>query len=138
MDSSSTSLAATGAAGSLPSTAAVGAPSPARVVTSPGGSSAASGLAASKEAARTMQTRYDARNPGALAELKARDITIRPFAESIMTAARDASEQLLSDAAAGDAAYGKLLNHWRKFRDESFGWFGSAELAYANFAFPGR
>jgi TRAP-type mannitol/chloroaromatic compound transport system substrate-binding protein len=68
----------------------------------------------------------------------ARDITIRPFADSIMTAARDASEQLLSDAAAGDAAYGKLLAHWRKFRDESFGWFGSAELAYANFAFPGR
>ncbi|MBL6755328.1 MAG: TRAP transporter substrate-binding protein DctP [Planctomycetes bacterium] len=94
--------------------------------------------AASKEAARTMQTRYDARNPGALAELMARDITIRPFADSIMTAARDASEQLLSDAAAGDAAYGKLLAHWRKFRDESFGWFGSAELAYANFAFPGR
>ncbi len=94
--------------------------------------------AASKEAARTMQTRYDARNPGALAELRTRDITIRPFAESIMTAARDASEQLLSDSAAGDAAYGKLLNHWRKFRDESFGWFGTAELSYANFAFPGR
>lgn len=94
--------------------------------------------AASNEAARTMQTRYDARNPGALSELMARDITIRPFADSIMTAARDASEQLLSDAAAGDAAYRKLLAHWRKFRDESFGWFGSAELAYANFTFPGR
>lgn len=94
--------------------------------------------AASKEAARTMQTRYDARNPGALAELRTRDITIRPFADSIMTAARDASEQLLSDSAAGDAAYGKLLNHWRKFRDESFGWFGTAELSYAKFAFPGR
>ena len=93
--------------------------------------------AASKAGARTMQTRYDAGNPGALAELRAKDITIRPFAESIMNAARDASEQLLSDAASGDAAYGRLLEHWRKFRAESFGWFGSAELSYANFAFPG-
>jgi len=93
--------------------------------------------AASEAAARTMQSRYDAGNPGALAELRTKDIAVRPFADSIMSAAREASEQLLSDAAAGDAGYRKVLDHWRRFRTESFEWFGAAELAYANFAFRG-
>ncbi|MEM6674521.1 MAG: TRAP transporter substrate-binding protein DctP [Planctomycetota bacterium] len=90
---------------------------------------------ASRRAAQVMQTRYDARNPAALEELRGKDIAIRPFAEDILRGARDASEQLLSDEAAKDATYRKVLENWRAFRTESFGWFGTAELAYARFAF---
>lgn len=90
---------------------------------------------ASRRAAQVMQTRYDALNGPAFAELKSKGVTVRPFAEDLMTGARDAAEQLLSDEAANDAGYAKVLGAWRKFRDESFRWFGTAEYEYARFAF---
>ncbi len=93
---------------------------------------------AARRAAQVMQTRYDARNPAALADLRQAGVAVRPFSDEIMRGARDAAEQLLSDEAASDAAYGKILASWRTFRDDSFAWFGTAELEYARFAFGQR
>jgi TRAP-type mannitol/chloroaromatic compound transport system substrate-binding protein len=62
-----------------------------------------------------MQTRYDAKNPAALARLRQQDIAIEPFPDTIMAAARDASAQLLSDLAAGDATFKKVLEAWQSF-----------------------
>ncbi len=90
--------------------------------------------AACAEAAATMQQRYDAKNPAAFARLLADGVNVRPFTDGILTGSREAAEQLISDQAVEDATYRELLTHWRKFREESFGWFGKAELAYANFA----
>lgn len=91
--------------------------------------------AAAQESAVVMQARYDARNPAALGRLIDAGVTLRPFVDEIMVAAREASNQMLVDDAAKDPAYRKVFDHWRKFRDESFGWFGLAELAYQNAAF---
>ena len=93
---------------------------------------------ASRRSAAAMQSRYDAENPRALREIIARGVAVRPFAEDLMVQAKDASEQLLSDQAARDPEYARVLEHWRKFRKESFAWFGTAELGYARFAFGER
>lgn len=90
---------------------------------------------ASRRAAELMQVRYDARNPAALAEILTKGVKLTPFTEDLMSSAREASEQLLSDMGSDDAQYGKIVAQWRKFRKESFQWFGTAELGYAKFAF---
>ncbi len=89
---------------------------------------------AAEEAAATMQRRYDAKNPAALRRLLDHGVALRPFTDDIMQAAREATDGLLADEAAADPTYRNILEHWRKFRAESFRWFGTAELAYATFA----
>ena len=83
-----------------------------------------------------MQARYDARNPPALGRLLEQGTKLRPFSEDLLAGAREASHQLLSDAAAADPEYREVRDHWEAFRKSSFDWFSKAELAYARFAFP--
>lgn len=90
---------------------------------------------ASAEAGLTMQTRYDQKNPGALERLLKAGVELRPFAEDIMTAAHQQSEQLLHEQAGKDPAYRKLFEHWDKARKGMFAWFGTAERAYGDFMF---
>lgn len=90
---------------------------------------------ATQQAAATMQERYDALNPPALERLLQQGVQLRKFSDSIMVGAREASETLLDEEAAQDPEYRRILEHWRKFRKDAFRWFGTAELAYANFAF---
>jgi len=93
--------------------------------------------AATREGATAMMTRYDAKNPAAWKRLLEQDITVRRFPEDILAAARVAAEELLETEAAADARYAKILGQWRKFRDDSFDWFGAAELSYMDFAMGG-
>ncbi len=90
---------------------------------------------AAKEAAVTMQARYDVGNPPALARLLAAGVQLRRFPEDIMRAARQASNELLEEQASQDATYRRVYDAWKKYRGEAFDWFASAELAYARFAF---
>jgi TRAP-type mannitol/chloroaromatic compound transport system substrate-binding protein len=91
--------------------------------------------AASQESAAAMVGRYDVKNPPALERLLASGVTLRKFPDDVMTAAQDASRQLMSDHAAGDAGYRKIYEIWESKRKAAFQWFGTAELAYAEFAF---
>lgn len=93
--------------------------------------------AACQDASIVMQARYDALNPPALGRLLADGVQLRPFSDEIMRAAREASTQLLEEDAAKDAGYRKIYEAWKKFREEQSSWFGTAELAYARFAFGG-
>jgi TRAP-type mannitol/chloroaromatic compound transport system substrate-binding protein len=90
---------------------------------------------ATREAGVVMQARYDAKNPPALQRIIESGVTLRPFSEDIMTAAREASHQLLEDLAAADPAYAKIYSHWKLARADAFRWFGTAELAYAQASF---
>ncbi|MCB9743779.1 MAG: TRAP transporter substrate-binding protein [Alphaproteobacteria bacterium] len=94
--------------------------------------------AAASQASVAMQARYDAKNPPALKRLIAGGTKLVPFTEDLLVGAREAAEQMLIDSAAADPAYNKVYQHWRAFRDESFAWFGAAELAYSRFAFGGK
>ncbi len=91
--------------------------------------------AACREAAAAMQERYDARNPPALTRLLESGVEMHPFSAEIMRGAREAARQLLDDEASEDPEYRTLLDEWRRFRERSFGWFGTAELAYARFSY---
>lgn len=92
-------------------------------------------VAGTHQAATAMQTRYDAKNPAALERLRKTDVEMSPFSQDILDAAREAAAQLLADEAAADAGYRQILESWTAFRDAAFDWFGTAELAYAQFAF---
>ena len=93
--------------------------------------------AAATESAVTMQTRYDQRNPGALREIEAAGVELRPFSDDVMAAAKQASTEVLEDLASKDPAYRAVYEVWSKARAEQFRWFGTAELAYAKHAFAG-
>lgn len=91
--------------------------------------------AASQEAAAAMTGRYDAKNPPALERLLAAGVRLLPFPEDVMVAAREAAQAIHSDHAATDATYARVHAAWEAKRRSYFRWFGTAELAYADFAF---
>jgi TRAP-type mannitol/chloroaromatic compound transport system substrate-binding protein len=92
-------------------------------------------VAATMQSATTMQARYDEKNPPALALLLEAGVQLKPFAPDIMEAARAASDQILAEYASKDPTYRAVYDAWSTFRAESFRWWGTAELAYAQFAF---
>ena len=92
--------------------------------------------AAATSAHVTMQSRYDALNPPAWERLLAAGVQVRAFPRDVMEAAQRTSLELLEQQAAADAGYRKIYEAWKKFRAESYRWFGAAELAYEQFAFP--
>jgi len=91
--------------------------------------------AAAAQSAVAMQVRYDARNPAALGRLLEAGVQMRPFSDDIMQLAERESLALLEEQAAADAGYRKVYEPWKKARREAFDWWGSAERAYASFAF---
>jgi TRAP-type mannitol/chloroaromatic compound transport system substrate-binding protein len=82
-----------------------------------------------------MQTKYDAENPAALRRLVAEGVELRPFSRDIMAAAQRIAFEIMEENAAEDPAYRRVYTAWRAFREASFQWFGTAEQAYAEFAF---
>lgn len=92
---------------------------------------------AAADSALTMQTRYDHRNPPALQRLINGGTQLRPFSDDLMKAAKEASLAVLEDAAAADPEYRKIYAVWSKARADANRWFGTAEAAYARFAFKG-
>jgi TRAP-type mannitol/chloroaromatic compound transport system substrate-binding protein len=91
---------------------------------------------AAREASVRMQSRYDARNPPALRRLLAAGVELRPFPAEMMTAARRIADELLAESAGKDASFRRIFDSWQAFRRDAFSWFGTCELAYAEFAFP--
>jgi TRAP-type mannitol/chloroaromatic compound transport system substrate-binding protein len=92
-------------------------------------------ISAARESEQTMQARYDAKNPAALARLVDRGVLLRPFSPDILDAARRAAEAIYEEQAAADPGYRKVYEAWKKSRTELNRWFGTAELAYASYAF---
>ena len=87
--------------------------------------------AAAAESANAMQTRYDARNPKALQEIKGHGVELAPFTDDVMAAARKESDALLEEFAAEDPTFQKVYDQWKPWRESQFDWFSVAELAYA-------
>jgi TRAP-type mannitol/chloroaromatic compound transport system substrate-binding protein len=86
-------------------------------------------------AAQRTQMIYDVQNPRALDRLVAGGTRLRRFSDEIMNACANATRDLLEQQAARDAVYRRVYDAFREFRDDSFRWFGTAESAYADFAF---
>ena len=80
-----------------------------------------------------MQARYDVKNVTALADIEALgDITILPYPDDIMAAAKAASEELYEELR-GDEDFNTVFESWDAFRQSSGRWFGLAEAAMTNF-----
>ncbi len=94
--------------------------------------------AATRESGMTMQAKYDAKNPPAMKRLIQYGTQFREFGDDVMSAARRESLSLLEENASADPGYRKVYEAWKKFREESFEWFGKAELSYAAFNFKGK
>lgn len=91
---------------------------------------------AAQDASVKMQARYDARNPGALERLLANGVLLRRFSDEILRGAEKAATEMQEEQAAKDPAYRKIYEAWSKTRRQMYDWFGTAELAYGEFAFP--
>jgi len=90
--------------------------------------------AAAAESNMYMISRYDAQNPAALQRLLDQGVQMHPFPTDVMQAASEISAQLLQDEAS-DPGYAKIYEAYKKWRTEAYRWFGTAEQAYAAFAF---
>ena len=86
-------------------------------------------------ATEQMLTAFDARNPAALQRLVAGGTQLRKFSNEILDAAHTATYEMLEEAAAADATYRRIYEHWKGFRDSAFRWFSTNEKAYADFIY---
>lgn len=89
---------------------------------------------ASAEANQYMISRYDAVNPAAFQRLLDHGTQVRPFPADVMQSAHDAAIDLLEQAGS-DEHYTQIYASFKKWREESYRWFGTAEQAYASFAY---
>ena len=90
--------------------------------------------AAAAEANETMLATYDAKNPPALQRLLEQGVQLKPFPADVMAAARRMTEDIL-EAGATDDLYRKIYDAYKKWRNEAYRWFNTAEMAYADYAY---
>jgi len=93
--------------------------------------------AAAAEANVRMLAEYDHKNPAALDRLLDQDVALRRFPDEVMNRAQEVTTQLLEDNATGNGQYRTIYEAYKEARETTYRWFGTAEMAYADFAFPG-
>jgi len=91
---------------------------------------------AAAEADLHMLAQYDHKNPEALDRLLDEGTTLRRFPDDVMSRARKVTQQLLEDNAKGNQQYRKIYESYKEARESAYRWFGTTEMAYADFAFP--
>ena len=91
---------------------------------------------AAAEANVRMMAQYDHKNPAALERLLEQGTDLRRFPDDVMRRAQEVTTQLLEDEAAGNDQYRTIYEAYKKVREDQYRWFGTAEMAYADFAFP--
>ena len=85
-----------------------------------------------------MMARYDKLNPESLTEIEELGtVTVLPYPDEVLTAARDESLALYDELGAADADFKTLLDSWNAYRESSAKWFGLAEASIINFATEG-
>ena len=89
--------------------------------------------AACAEANVDMLAKYDALNPPALRKLLANGVQLRAFSPEIMAACYKAAEEVFAETTEKNAAFKKIFEPWKKFRDEEDLWFSVAEKRFDDF-----
>jgi TRAP-type mannitol/chloroaromatic compound transport system substrate-binding protein len=85
-----------------------------------------------------IQAKYDAVNPPALRRLVANGAQLRPFSQDIMEAGYKAANEIYDELSANNAAFKKIFDSYRAFRNEEYLWFQVAEYTYDNFMIRAR
>ncbi len=89
-------------------------------------------------ASADMQSKYDAKNPPAFKRLVESGTQLRRFSDDLMTAASEHSLDIMQEFASKDAQYRTVFEAHQRFQADSNAWFGTAERAYADFAFRSK
>ena len=89
--------------------------------------------AACSEANVNMQAKYDVQNLPALRRLIANGTQLRPFSREILEACWKAADEVYAETSAKNAAFKKVYDSWRPFRDDQNTWFSVAEATYDRF-----
>lgn len=88
---------------------------------------------ATLEAHITMQAKYDARNPSALARLVSNKITLKPFPQPVMEACFAAAQEVFSEESANNPKFKKVYADWVAFRQNQTTWFSFAEDTFSRY-----
>ena len=84
-----------------------------------------------------MTARYDKQNAESLAPLEEAGVTIRPYPDDIMNAAREAAFALYDELAAADENFAtRASSRGTPSVQRIARWFGLAEASIVNFALP--
>ncbi len=68
-----------------------------------------------------------------MAKLTSSGTKLVAYSEDILTAAQKASVEELEDSASKDAAFKKVYEQWKGFREKLYNWNRVNELTFANF-----
>jgi TRAP-type mannitol/chloroaromatic compound transport system substrate-binding protein len=90
--------------------------------------------AAAFKANTIMMARYDKQNAESLAPLEEAGVTIRPYPDDIMNAAREATTGLFEQLSSDDENFARVFESWDAFRRSQAPWWGMAEASIINFA----
>jgi len=88
------------------------------------------------EAGARMMAAYDHQNPAALDRLLEKGVSLRAFPDDVMERAQEVTTQILADNARGNGQYREIYESYKEAREKAYRWFGTAEMAYADFAYP--
>jgi TRAP-type mannitol/chloroaromatic compound transport system substrate-binding protein len=70
--------------------------------------------------------------------LVANGAQLRPFSQDIMEAGYKAANEIYDELSANNAAFKKIFDSYRAFRNEEYLWFQVAEYTYDNFMIRAR
>jgi TRAP-type mannitol/chloroaromatic compound transport system substrate-binding protein len=90
---------------------------------------------ACRDATIETMAKYDVQNPLALRRLVGAGSQLRPFPREVMAACYQAAFELYDEIAAKNAAFKKVYEPWKAFRDTQYQWFRVAENTYDNFVY---
>lgn len=90
---------------------------------------------AASEQTVKMLADYDARNPDALKRLIAQDAKVSYFPRDVMTAAYNASAELIDELSAKNPEFKAIYAKWQPFRVNEASWFRVTESVLDNFTF---
>jgi TRAP-type mannitol/chloroaromatic compound transport system substrate-binding protein len=89
--------------------------------------------AAAYEAHVGVQSKYDVRNPQALARLMKRGTKLRAFPPAVMDASLKATTEVMLEESAKNPRFKKLYEHYSRFQNEQNQWYSVAEARLQNF-----
>ncbi|MEM8642710.1 MAG: ABC transporter substrate-binding protein [Cyanobacteria bacterium P01_G01_bin.54] len=88
---------------------------------------------AAAEVQVTMLAQYDSVNGAALEQLMTGGTQLRPFSLEILTAARQATDELLEEISSTDATFRDLYDQWQTFRRSVYQWNNANEFILSRF-----
>lgn len=80
-----------------------------------------------------MMANYDFKNPGALRQLLAEGVQLRPFSQEIMSASFDSANETYAEIMATNPTFKKIYEDQAAFRQDAYLWAQIADYSYDTF-----